>query len=204
MQLRKNRYTNFLIRKSKMNQTISVLKNLLEDRKIKDKQLSSLRSKEVKFIEKESELSKLLEKTQSKHDDCIRLNLSGNISDQQLGESKNNLKELTNDLQEVKENLRILTELKAQLMTELSFINGDIDVHRAIFCGKLAEEKFDKFAKDRKLHKKLVDYYAIFYRSTTITKGWEHFLPKCFAFPSEVELQTAFDKLKESNEFLRD
>lgn len=188
----------------KMNQTISVLKNLLEDRKIKDKQLSSLRAKEIEFVEKESELSKLLEQARLKHDDCIRANLAGNISDQQLRESKDNLKELTNSVQEIKESLRILVDLKNKLMSELSITNGDLSVHREILCGKLSQEKYTELSKDKKLYEKLIAGYAAFYRSTELIKSWESFLVKCFERPSEEAMRLAEDKLRQSHELLRD
>ena len=187
-----------------MNQTISVLKNLLEDRKIKDKQLSSLRAKEIEFVEKESELSKLLEQARLKHDDCIRANLAGNISDQQLRESKDNLKELTNSVQEIKESLRILVDLKNKLMSELSITNGDLSVHREILCGKLSQEKYTELSKDKKLYEKLIAGYAAFYRSTELIKSWESFLVKCFERPSEEAMRLAEDKLRQSHELLRD
>lgn len=185
-----------------MNQTISVLKNLLEDRKIKDKQLSSLRAKEIEFVEKESELSKLLEQARFKHDDCIRANLAGNISDQQLRESKDNLKELTNSVQEIKESLRILVDLKIKLMGELSITNGDLSVHRAIFCGDLSNSFFSDLSKEKKLYQRLVDGYAAFCKSNALLKTWPSYLSECFEHPPEEAMRLAEQKLKDSNELL--
>lgn len=178
------------------------LKNAISEKSIKNKQLSALQAKETEFFKRESEISDLLKQAQSKYDNCIRANLAGNVTDQELMESKLNLKGLSDSLLEIKENFRILVEVKAKLMSEISVINGDLSVHKAILCGELAQEKYTELSKDKKLYQKLIDGYAAFCGSTELIKSWEVYLSKCFEYPPEEAMRVAEQKLKDSNEIL--
>lgn len=180
------------------------LRNALDQKKIKTEQLSILKSKESEFLEKEKELSDLLKKAQSNYDNCLRSNLTGCISNDELAEAKGYVKELTDSIGEVKENIKIIVELEPKLTNELNLINSDIVGQQAVLCTGIINEIFLELSKDRKLYQKLILAYSVFYRSNEFPKHWETFLMKCFAYPTETELREAFDKLKESNELLRD
>ena len=184
--------------------TENFLKNAISEKAIKNKQLSCLREKETEFIRKESEINDLLKKTQSDYDNCIRANLAGNASDEELRKFKNNLKGLSDSLQEVKENIKILTETKVKLNREISDISGDLSVHREIFCNNLSNSFFVDLLKEKKLYQRLVDGYAAFCKSTSLIKSWEVYLSKCFEYPPEEAMRLAEDKLKQTNELLRD
>ncbi|MBA3757174.1 MAG: hypothetical protein H0X02_13575 [Nitrosomonas sp.] len=66
------------------DESMKIVKNSSEQLKIKRKQLSALQAKEVVETEKVAKLSKLLEQAGLDHETCMRSNLEGNASDQEL------------------------------------------------------------------------------------------------------------------------
>lgn len=178
------------------------LRNALDQKKIKTEQLSILKSKESEFLEKEKELSDLLKKAQSNYDNCLRSNLTGSVSNDELAEAKGYVKELTDSIGGVKENIKILAELKSKLTNELNLINSDISGQQAILCTGIIKEMVAEVSKDKKFYQKLISAYAVYYRSNEFPKHWETFLLKCFPW-KEDNFQIALGKLKEDNELLR-
>lgn len=186
------------------NESIMILKNGIEQRNIKSKQLSALQTKGVEETEKEAKLSKLLEQAGLDHETCMRSNLVGNASDQDLKESKINLKELADSLQETKEALKLIAETRTKLNLEIYNLNDEIAVHRGILCLKLAREAQDEMAANKKLNEKLAAGYAACVLSGDYDRSWPRFLMCSFPHPSEHDMQLAVEKFKVSNDFMRD
>jgi hypothetical protein len=186
------------------NESMMIVKNGIEQRNIKSKQLCALQAKEVEVSEKETKLLKLLEQAGLDHESYMRSNLTGDASDQVLQESKINLKELADSIQETKETLKFISETRTKLNFEISYLNGDIAVHRGILCLKLAREAHDEMAANKKLNEKLVAGYAAFISSGDYDRSWPRFLMCNFPHPSEPNIKLAVEKFKASNEFMRD
>lgn len=180
------------------------LKNAIQQKRIKNQQLVALQEKEVEFLEKEVEFSKLLEKAKLNNDDCMRSYLSGNISDQEMQEAKAHLKELANSFEEVRENIKFITQTRIGLNREIGTLDGEVTVYRSLLCGELAKEVYEEMAANRKLNEKLLVGYSAFHQSGDCDRSWVRFLTMAFNSPSENDLQAAKDKLKKDHELLRD
>lgn len=180
------------------------LRNALDQKKIKTEQLVTLQTKEAEFIEKEKELDDLLKKAQLDYDNCLRSNLTGDVSNQALSKSKSHFKELNDSIGEIKENLRILTDLKSQLKNELSYLDMDLIGQRGGLFGNLAKQSYEEMASNKKLNEKLVIGYALYRRSNEFPVSWGRYLELCFQAPNEQDLQSADEKLKASSGLLRD
>ncbi|MBS0300377.1 MAG: hypothetical protein JSR32_10740 [Proteobacteria bacterium] len=185
-------------------ETIVFLKSIIEQRKIKSKQLCALQTKESEETEKEAKLSKLLEQAKLSHDIYWRANLVGNASDQDLKESKINLKGLSDSLQKTNETLKLISETRTNLSFEIESLNGDIAVHRGTLCRKLAKEALDEMAANKKLKEKLADGYAAFLSSGDYDRSWIRFILSSFPQPNESDMRLAVEKLKANNDFMRD
>ena len=186
------------------NEYLQIVKNSTEQKRIKNKQLLVLQTKEPEEIEKEAKLSKLLEQAKLDHDACMRNHLVGSASDQDLMESKNNLKELSDCLQETRETIKLIAETRIKLNHEISDHDGNITTYRSGLCRELAKELHDEMAINKKLNEKLAYGYAAFCKSGHYNMSWGQFLADCFPFPSEHDRQLAEDKLKANNDFMRD
>ena len=185
-------------------ESMMIVKNGIEQLRIKKQQLLALQTKEADENTKISKLNKLLEQAMIDHETCMRSNLVGNASDQDLKESKANVKGLGDSLQEANETLISISETRAKLNYEISDINDEIAVHRATICHKLAREEHAEMAANKKLNEKLAGGYAAFLSSSDYDRSWARFLVCCFPHPSERDIQLAVGKLKQSNDFMRD
>lgn len=185
-------------------ESMIIVKNSSEQLKIKRQQLSALQKKEVEETAKVEKISKLLEQAVLDHETCMRSNLVGNASDQDLKESKANVKGLGDSLQEANETLISISETRAKLNSEISSLNDDITVHRGILCHKLAREEHAEMAANKKLNEKLAGGYAAFLSSGDYDRSWARFLVCCFPHPSERDIQLAVGKFKAGNDFMRD
>lgn len=186
------------------NEYLQIVKNSTEQKRIKSKQLLVLQTKEPEEIEKEAKLSKLLEQAKLDHDACMRNHLVGSASDQDLMESKNNLKELSACLQETRETIKLIAETRIKLNDEISDHDGNITMYRSGLCGELAKEFHDEMATNKKLNEKLAYGYAVFRETGHPNRSWERFILNCFPPLSERDRQLAEEKLKANNDFMRD
>lgn len=186
------------------NESFQIVKNSIEQKRIKNKQLLALQTKELEEIEKEAKLSKLMEQAQLNHEACMRSSLTGSTSDQEVIDSRSNLKDLSNRLQETRENIKFIAETRIKLNHEIGDLTGDITVNRSILCGELAKESYDEMATNKKLNEKLVSGYAAFCKSGHYDRSWNQFILYCFPPPSERDMQPAEEKLKANNDFMRD
>ena len=185
-------------------ESLQIVKNAIEQKRIKSTQLLTLQTKEAEEIEKEVKLSKLLEQAKLDHDACMRNHLVGSASDQEVMNSRSNLKDLSNRLQETRENIKFITETRIKLNHEISDLTGDLTVHRGILCSSLAKESYDEMATNKKLNEKLAYGYAAFRKTGHYDRSWNRFILDCFPIPSERDMQLAEEKLKASNDFMRD
>lgn len=185
-------------------ESMMIVKNGIEQLRIKKQQLLALQTKEADENEKISKFNKLLEQAMIDHEACMRSNLVGNASDKNLDESKSNLKELADSLQEAKEKLQLISDTRAKLNSEVSTLNGDLTVHRSILCAKLAKDTHDEMVANKKINEKLVVGYAAFLASGDHDTSWTRFLLLNYPLPSEHEMNLAVEKFRANNEFMRD
>lgn len=186
------------------NETIKFTNNMIEQRRVKIKQLTALRTRKTEETEKEAKLSKLLAQAELDHNACMRSNLAGDASDQKLKESKISLKELTDRLQETKKTIEFISEDISRLNHESSDLRGDIAIRRADACTEIAKEIFDEITANKKFYKKLVDGYAVFLSSHDHNKSWLRFVLLNFPQPGDRNIRLAEERFKESNDFMRD
>ena len=183
---------------------LQIVKNSVEQKRIKNQQLLVLQTKEPEEIEKEAKLSKLLEQAKLDHDVCMRNHLVGSASDQDLMKSKNNLKELSDCLQETRETIKFIAETRIKLNREIGDLDMDLTTYRSALCGELAKESHDEMATNKKLNEKLAYGYAVFLKTGHYDRSWNRFILDCFPIPSERDMQLAEQKLKAGNDFMRD
>lgn len=185
-------------------ETIATLKSFIESRKCLREQLSTLQAKETAVSEKAAELSKLLE--QAKHDQeiCLRANLAGNVSDQELKAARDSVKMLAESLREAGENCEMLAKLKVEATHEISSINDAIAAHRAMLCRELMEKPCTEIRKNAKLRETLLAGYTLFRKTGDYDTSWTRFILNNFPLPSESEVDLATKKLKASDTILNE
>ncbi len=186
------------------NVTIKLVNNMIEQRNIKNKQLLALQTRKTEETEKEAKLNNLLAQAELEHNTCMRANLTGNASDQKLKESKINLKQSADYLQETKEVIKFISEDITKLNYEIGDLRGDIAVYRENLCSELTKELFDEMPANKKLNEKLATGYAAHCSSNDFDRSWIRFILRCFPQPDDRNMQLAVEKLKASNDFMRD
>lgn len=185
-------------------ESMIIVRNSSEQLKIKKQQLLNLQTKEVEANERAVKLAKLLEQAELDHQTCMLANLAGNANDQEIIESKIIMKGLIDSLQEAQDDIKLLSETRPKLMSEISALEGDRTVHRSILCAKMANEAHEEMASNRKLKEKLVAGYAPFRASGDFDTSWTRYLLLNYPLPSEHEINLAAEKFRASNDFMRD
>lgn len=185
-------------------ETIATLKNFIESRKCLREQLSTLQAKETAISEKAAELSKLLERAKHDQEICLRANLAGNASDQELKAARDSVKMLTESLREAGETCEMGAKLRAEVTHEINSINDAIAAHRAMLCRELMEKPYTEIRKNAKLHETLLAGYALFRKAGEYDTSWARFILNNFPPPSESDMDVATKKLKASNAILNE
>lgn len=185
-------------------ESLAIIKTSTAQLKIKKSQLAALETKQTEENDKLNNLSKLLDQAKLDHETCMRATLAGNATAQDLKDSKAKIIELNESIQECRDALKFISEVRPALNHEIIFLKENITAHRAILCSKLFDEAQEANTNDKKFRGKMMDSYAMFLSTGHFDRSWLQHLLLVYPHPNAKDLDIACEKFKANHEFMRD
>lgn len=181
---------------------LELLRSNLEQRNTKKKQLSILEKKEVEDLAKEARLRDMVKQAEQKYEYCVKANLTGDASYQELEQAKAELKELNESYSETKQRLELIPQMRGNLTNEIGTINMSVNLYRKLLATAILNDLSAEHAGNKKLNEKLCYAYGAFSFGCDGTPNWDWFLNEFFQEPKQQDLEAGIEKFRNDHSFL--